>query len=131
MIRRRFWPLGMAMIAFCTQLLLPACGGDEDSTDPSAACGSPNPSEDQAPEDLACTGLYADVSTKTLAPSSRPYAPAVAFWSDGLDKDRFIQLPDGMTIDASNIDEWKFPIGTKAWKEIRQGARKIETRFFW
>src|SRR5262249_2715497 len=25
----------------------------------------------------------------------------------------------------------RFPVGTKAWKEFRHGARKIETRFFW
>ena len=104
-----------------------ACGGDESSETAAPVCGA----ADEVPDDLACTGLYADFGAKTLSPAARPFAPAVSFWSDGFDKDRFIALPNGTVIDATSMDDWRFPVGTKAWKEIRQGQRKIETRMLW
>src|SRR5215468_10036185 len=70
------------------------------------ACkGQPNP-----PNHLECTGLYADFKQKTLAAGVREYAPAVVLWSDGAEKHRYIQLPKGEKIDASNPNEWIFPI---------------------
>ncbi len=121
----------LALLAIGAAALLPAtfaCSGDEEPA-AAGACGETG-SLDEAPEDLACTGLYTDITTKAIAPSARAFAPAVAFWSDGLDKDRFIALPDGTTIDATSADDWRFPVGTKAWKEIKKGPKKIETRFF-
>ena len=104
-----------------------------------ASCGKPHgpapivcgPPTDEAPAELACTGLYADFETKDLAKTARPYAPAVSFWSDGYEKNRWIELPDGKPIDASSIDDWIFPVGTKVWKEFRFHERKIETRLLW
>lgn len=90
-------------------------------------CG---PATDQAPADLACTGLYADFATKEVAATARPYAPAVSFWSDGYEKARWIELPDA-PIDATDMDDWKLPVGTKVWKEFRFRDRKIETRLLW
>lgn len=103
------------------------CSSSDDTATNKYTCTNP---PDQVPEDIACTGLYADYATKTLAAGIRPYAPGVPFWSDGLDKDRYIQLPEGKTIDISAPDDWKFPVGTKVWKEIRKGAKKIETRYY-
>jgi hypothetical protein len=88
-------------------------------------------STDAPPSDLACTGLYSDFNTKTVAVGARVYAPAAPLWSDGYDKSRWISLPEGAHIDASSMDDWKFPAGTKVWKEFRQGQRRIETRLFW
>ncbi len=107
-----------------------ACSSSEQarSTLPAHCASAP---EDEVPDDLACTGLYTDLGTKTLAPTAIAYAPAAPLWSDGYDKDRWIELPAGTAIDASNVDDWRFPVGTKAWKEFRRGERKIETRFFW
>jgi len=103
-----------------------ASGAKEDGAAP-IVCG---PATDQAPAELACTGLYADFATKEVAKSARLYAPAVSFWSDGYEKERWIELP-GTPIDASNMDDWKFPVGTKVWKEFRFRDRKIETRLLW
>lgn len=106
-----------------------ACNKDDGPIDePEPVCDPPN---DQAPTNLACSGLYSSWTKKTLAPTVKPFTPALAFWSDGYEKARFIQIPEGQKIDASNVDEWSFPIGTKVWKEFRRGARKIETRLFW
>jgi hypothetical protein len=103
--------------------------GDDDAAAPGGNPSCTGPA-DELPEDLACTGLYADFATKAISPKARPYAPAVAFWSDGLDKDRYIQIPDGQTIDITAADDWKFPVGTKVWKDIHKGPKKIETRYF-
>jgi len=27
------------------------------------------------------------------------------------------------------MDEWKYPVGTKVWKEFKVGGRRVETRF--
>lgn len=117
-------------ILFGAPTVMVACAGDDAKTVDRSATSCLG-SVDEAPSDLACTGLYADFGAKMLAPSARPYAPAVSFWSDGFEKERYLFLPDGAAIDATKIDDWRFPVGTKAWKEIRHGQRRIETRFFW
>lgn len=101
------------------------CSRSDDSFNGNCGAGA----TDEIPTDIVCTGLYTDITTKTIAPTARRYAPAVAFWSDGLEKDRYIQIPDGQTIDDSAPDDWRFPIGTKVWKDIHNGATKLETRF--
>jgi hypothetical protein len=92
----------------------------------------PEPEADhELPDDLFCTGLYAEGAPSSLAPGVRAYTPASEFWSDGADKSRFLALPPGTTIDARDPDEWVFPVGTRAWKELRLGGARIETRLFW
>src|SRR5687767_6291886 len=58
-----------------------------------------------APPKLECTGLYSKWATKTLAPGVREFAPSTALWSDGADKHRWVYLPRGTVIDASNRTE--------------------------
>ncbi len=84
---------------------------------------------------LACTGLYGEGGrgweAKAVPPEVRPYAPGLQLWSDGLDKARVLYLPPGTRVDTSRMDEWRFPVGTKLWKEFRWQGRRIETRFLW
>lgn len=40
-------------------------------------------------------------------------------------------LPPGAQIDASDVDDWKFPVGTRFWKEFSFGGRPVETRMLW
>jgi hypothetical protein len=82
-----------------------------------ADCGPPV--ADRLPDDLQCTGLYSDWTTRTIDPSIASYAPGFALWSDGAEKTRFIQLPPGAQIDARDMNAWVFPVGTKLWKEFR------------
>jgi hypothetical protein len=82
------------------------------------------------PPTLDCTGLYSDVVSKQLAPGVEPFAPAVPLWSDGTDKERWVRLPSGTTVDASNPSEWVFPDGTKLWKQFARDGRRIETRLW-
>jgi hypothetical protein len=82
------------------------------------------------PNALVCTGLYADLATKTIAPGLAAYTPAVPLWSDGATKQRWISLPAGMKIDNSNPNEWVFPVGTKVWKEFSRDGQRVETRLW-
>jgi len=83
------------------------------------------------PTALGCTGLYANWPSRTLAPGVRAYAPGLALWSDGAEKQRWIELPPGTRIDTSDMNEWRFPTGTKLWKEFRVNGQLVETRFLW
>jgi len=80
------------------------------------------------PERLSETGLYVDIATKQIAPELFPFTPQYPLWTDGAKKRRWIALPPGTTIDASDPDAWIFPVGTKFWKEFAF-ARRVETRF--
>ncbi len=82
------------------------------------------------PSTLECADLYADFASKTVAPNAKPYAPAVPLWSDGATKERWIELPPGQTIDATNPNEWVFPIGTKLFKQFSYEGKRVETRMF-
>jgi hypothetical protein len=79
---------------------------------------------------IECTGLYVDVAAKKLSPRVRAFAPAEPFWSDGLEKQRWILLPKGEKIDASDPSEWKFPAGTKLFKQFIAQGKRLETRLF-
>ena len=83
---------------------------------------------DGPPPRLSDTGLYADVAAKTLAPGVVPFSPQYPLWSDGAHKRRWISLPAGATIDATEPDAWSFPLGTRLWKEF-SFQRRVETRY--
>jgi cytochrome c553 len=83
------------------------------------------------PERLADTGLYAAGSAGSIDPRNRAFTPQYPLWSDGLVKKRWVYLPPGTAIDASNEHEWEFPAGTRFWKEFSRDGRRIETRMLW
>jgi cytochrome c553 len=102
--------------------------GSPDSSAPWTCATDDDP--DGSKRHLECTGLYADAASKVVAPDVRAYRPALEFWSDGAAKQRWIHLPPGTTIDASDVDEWVFPAGTKLWKEFSLEGRRVETRLY-
>lgn len=77
---------------------------------------------------LQDTGLYSHWNTRTIAPANLRFSPQYPLWSDGAVKSRWLYMPPGRFIDASNPDVWQFPVGTRLWKEFRFG-RRAETRF--
>ena len=83
---------------------------------------------EQLPSLLSETGLFADVTARTLAPDVLPFEPQFHLWSDGAEKQRWIHLPPGATIDSSDMDFWQFPVGTKLWKEFTRDGVRVETR---
>jgi hypothetical protein len=84
------------------------------------------PGVEPLPQHLSATGLFAPSSTRLVA-DVMAFAPQYPLWSDGTRKRRWILLPPGTVIDASRVDAWEFPVGTKVWKEFGYG-RAIETR---
>jgi hypothetical protein len=83
------------------------------------------------PASLVCSGLYASLIDKRIAKSVVEFKPAFPLWSDGADKRRWIQLPEGKKIDNSQPNGWVFPVGTKLWKEFAVNKKRVETRLFW
>ncbi len=94
-----------------------------DCTGQDAAFGPPN--------DLGCTGLYSDWAKRTINPAVKEFDPGLHLWSDGAEKTRWIELPAGQKIDTSDMNEWRFPVGTKLWKEFRLTNHRVETRHYW
>lgn len=82
-----------------------------------------------APEWLSATGLYA--ADGRVDPRHLPFSPQYPLWSDGAVKSRWISLPEGAAIDVSDVDRWRFPAGTRLWKEFAWNGRKVETRMIW
>jgi hypothetical protein len=103
-------------------------GGMAIAADPYAAecAGSTVP-----PSSLKCTGLYSDIVNKVIAaPGVRAYTPGVPLWADFATKQRWIFLPPGTKIDATDPNEWMFPVGTKVWKEFSRDGKRVETRLW-
>jgi mono/diheme cytochrome c family protein len=116
--RKRAAPLAVAALvaALATASMARAAG------DPGRA------SSRRAPERLADTGLYSDFASREVDSRNLHYTPQYPLWSDGGGKGRWIYLPPGGAIDASDPDRWVFPVGTKLWKEFAW-SRRVETRY--
>jgi hypothetical protein len=85
------------------------------------------PARADAPGALHETGLYRDATTE-ITPEIVAFSPQYPLWSDGAGKRRWIALPAGTSVDAAGAD-WRFPVGTRLWKEFSVGGRRVETRF--
>jgi hypothetical protein len=92
-------------------------------------CDAPDPDRQaELPGALSQTGLYADITSGTIASDVIAYEPAFALWTDGAEKQRFVWLPPGEVIDTSAQDAWQFPEGTRFWKVFRRDGVLVETR---
>ena len=81
------------------------------------------------PHKLSDTGLYRDAVTFAIAGGVRPFSPQYPLWTDGATKLRWVSLPKGGTIDAKDPAAWRFPVGTRFWKQFSFGDRRVETRY--
>ena len=84
------------------------------------------PPQSAAPASLADTGLYTKAGS--IAAEVQRYDVRFPLWADGANKDRYIYVPSCATIDTSDMDHWKFPVGTRFWKEFAVDDQLIETR---
>ena len=87
------------------------------------------------PKSIKDTGLFPMLPDRTKHSARMiPYVPDPPLWSDGLEKERMILLPQGQKIDNTG-SRWVFPIGTVFIKTFvddsgPMGApRAVETRF--
>lgn len=117
--------------------MLVACGDNGSQPVDAAPPGDEMVIDDGGPADanlmpmnLADTGLCNDGPCAVINPGILAYAPQYELFSDGATKRRWIQLPAGTKIDTTDMNYWKFPVGTKLWKEFTTtGGTRIETRF--
>jgi hypothetical protein len=128
--------LGGAGLTSCGDLVIPQNAGDDgggDDDDAGDALGArSNPDCDAGvPLALACTGLYADWPTLTLAPDVQAYQPGASMWADSATSLRWIWLPPGTQVDTTDPNNWVFPVGTKFWQELSLLGTRVETRFSW
>ena len=118
-------------------LLVSACDGAGARWDAGAAdagAADARVAEDSGPPHpatLSAAGLYGDVVGGALADGVLPYEVRYPLWSDGSSKRRFLVLPEGASIDTSDPDGWRFPVGTRVFKEFAVDGRAIETRLLW
>src|SRR5215213_11094322 len=87
------------------------------------------PARRSPPATLQDTGLYSDFASLEVDPQHLPFAPQYPLWTDGAAKRRWISLPPGSAIDASDPEAWTFPIGTRLWKEFSFAGQRVETRY--
>jgi hypothetical protein len=82
------------------------------------------------PRWLSQTGLYPPGGAQAPRPDHWLYVPQYPLWSDGAQKRRFIHLPRGTSIDATDPDDFGFPVGTVFYKQFAFGrfGRPVETR---
>lgn len=119
----------LAMIAASVSCGSDPVGADATVSDAAALADAPIPDGGPVLRDrLSQVGLYADIESKTLAAGVVEFAPAYALWSDGAVKTRWILLPEGESIDTSDMNRWNFPVGTKFFKEFVRDGVRVETR---
>jgi hypothetical protein len=96
--------------------LLAACGG---------GAAAPDASVDGAAPDAADSTRLSSTGLDTL--DVRAFEPRYELWSDGAVKSRWMFVPGA--IDTGDPAHWRFPVGTKLWKEFAApDGRKLETR---
>lgn len=95
---------------------------------PDAADGIDSPMVDP-PTGLAATGLCLDTACTQYASDVHEFKPRWQLWSDGAVKRRWIYLPAGTTIDTTDHDYWRFPVGAKLWKDFVRDGVRVETRY--
>lgn len=89
------------------------------------------------PKKLSESGLFESVKGHVMKPGMIPYSVIAVLWSDGVDKWRWLYLPDGTTIEVTTNRGWNFPDGTVLVKSFKlnmeegnaDSGKWIETRF--
>ncbi|HLL25315.1 MAG TPA: hypothetical protein VK427_24435 [Kofleriaceae bacterium] len=110
-------------------LVLAACGDTAATRDAGVVVDAAPDADTQRPPTLAGTGLCTDAACTTFSADVFEYAPKFELWADTATKRRWIYLPPGAQIDTSDMDYWKFPVGTKLWKEFTRDGVRVETRY--
>lgn len=124
---------GFALCWTAACLLVAACGDDKPAS-PDAPAGDA-PVEDApidapaTPTRLFDTGLCVDTACAQITAGVLEYTPQYQLYADGSTKRRWIYLPPGTTIDTTDMNHWKFPVGTKLWKEFTRDTTRVETRY--
>ncbi len=82
------------------------------------------------PAKLTDTGCVDPEEPQRLADSVIPYDVALPFWSDGAEKERYMVLPEGKTLDVQSDGDIEIPNGAMLIKNFRADGKLFETRFY-
>lgn len=85
----------------------------------------------QIPKKLSKACLFTNIHHQTVTPEVFAFTPKYPLYTDGMDKRRWIYLPNGAQIDNTNIDKWIFPQGTVLWKQFSSNGKILETRMLY
>ncbi|MEM7433818.1 MAG: hypothetical protein AAF436_01610 [Myxococcota bacterium] len=83
---------------------------------------------DPLPSLLSEVGLFTDMTERAPYEDLVPYSPKHVLYSNGLDKERQLYLPDGTSIDVEDDDGWVYPEGTVLAKTFVFDGAPVETR---
>ena len=86
--------------------------------------GAKNTSANNPARWLSETILFDDIRSFQVSETLREFRPNYPLWTDGALKTRWVYFPPGRTIDTSDPDQWKFPVGTVFFKEFRKSVEK-------
>ena len=92
------------------------------------APGPGAPGELPVPDRLSATGCADPADASRPASGLIPYTVTAPFWSDGADKDRWLAIPDGTTIEREADGDFTFPPGSVLVKQFVLDGELIETR---
>lgn len=110
----------MLLLLLCSS----ACGTSEGQADDPTLVDA---LELDFPATLSEVGLYANQATREPSKRAVPYTPRAPLWSNGLEKERFLVVPTGETIDATD-SVWAFPKNTLFFKTFFGEDGPVETR---
>lgn len=85
----------------------------------------------QIPKLLSKTCLYLSIPHNYINHEVMAFTPKYPLYTDGMNKKRWIYLPNGTQIDNSDLSNWNFPKGTVLWKEFNTNGKKLETRMLY
>ena len=106
--------------------LLGSCGGE---TTINRDCSAVDVSGAEAlPTLLSETGLYSDIAADVLTDAVLEFEPRFPLWTDGAKKRRWLLLPEGEQVNTQDADDWRFPVGTRTFKEFTRDGIRVETR---
>ncbi len=92
------------------------------------APASATPPQDTIPDLLSQTGCVEPTNPTRPAAGLIPYDLNAPFWSDGVEKSRWMAVPDGKTVTIKPDGDWDFPTGSVLMKNFRLSGKLIETR---
>jgi len=90
--------------------------------------GNTGGQQGQIPTLLSDWGCFQTGDITTFSNNVIPYNINALLWSDYADKERFMAIPDGATIDRDSQGRFDLPVGSVVGKNFRLNGHLIETR---
>jgi hypothetical protein len=113
---------------FTVFLVLAGCSGSDGSAVTERWVLDPNA---ELPRELSSVGVFDDIEARSTYDDVVGYAPKHALFSNGLDKERHLYLPEDAHIDGRVARAWDYPEGTVLAKTFVWDGAPIETRLIY